>query len=162
MNHRYVRLAALGCLAAAMACAQTGRPGAAGLRAPGQGRAPAQAQAVPWQRILGNLDLTADQKAQVKAIMERARTAVQPLQTQLQQTRKSLQAAVRTDPGQITYLAGNAGQLQGQIIGIRQLAMSHVYALLTLDQKAKLDRMEQRLRQRAQRNRSQAPAAAGG
>jgi Spy/CpxP family protein refolding chaperone len=137
-----------------MAFAQAGRPGAAALRA--------QAQAAPWQRMLGNLDLTAEQKAQIKTIMQRARTAVEPLQTQLQQTRMSLQTAVRTDPGQITYLAGNAGQLQGQIMGIRQLAMSHVYALLTLDQQTKLDKMEQRLRQRAQPRRTQAPAAAAG
>ncbi len=145
MSYRFTKLALLGCLAAATVFAQAARPGAA----PGR----PLAQGALRQRILRNLDLTAGQKAQAKTILQQAKTAAAPVRTQLQQTRKALETAIKTDPNQIASLSAQAGQSQGQLLAIRGQAMAQIYALLTPDQKTKLDQVEQRRRQRMQQRR---------
>jgi protein CpxP len=153
MNYRVSKMAALGCLAAGMAFAQAAGPGQARRNPLGSGAI--------RQRLLNNLDLTADQKAQVKNITQQARTQAQPDQRQLQQTRKALEAAVKSNSAQIPSLSATAGQLQGRLLAVREQAMAQVYALLTPDQKTKLDRMEQRLRQRTGRRGSTGQATGG-
>lgn len=136
MNHRFTKFAGLGCLAAGVVFAQAGGGGGAA----GRPLAPGGLQ----QRVLRNLDLNAGQKAQAKTIMQQANAAARPVRTQLQDARKALEAAVRNDPNQIQSLAAQAGQIQGQLLAIREQAMAQIYALLTPDQKTKLDQMEQR------------------
>ena len=148
MNHRFLKLAALSCLTAGLACPQAARPGAAALRP--------QALGALRPQVLRNLNLTDAQKAQVKTIMQQTKAAAQPLQTQLQATRQAFQAAVRGDASQISNIAAKAGQMQGQLMAIRGQAQAQIYSLLTPEQKTRLDRMEQRLRRQMQQRR---PAA---
>ncbi len=162
MNPRFAKITALGCLAAGLAFAQAARPGRAAARPVRAALRQAAAGAIR-QRMLQNLNLTADQKAQAKSIMQQARTQAQPMRTQLQDTRKTLATAVKSDPGQITNLSAKAGQIQGQLLAIREQATAQIYALLTPDQKTRFDQMEQRLRQRIEKRRSTGqPAAAPG
>jgi len=142
MTHRFTKLAAFGCLAAGVAFAQT-------VGASGAARRPA-AQGALRQRIMKNLDLSTGQKAQAKTIFEQAKAAAQPFRAQLQEARQALQAAVKADSGQIPTLSARAGEIQGQILTIRNQAMAQIYGLLSADQKTKLDQMQEKLQQRLQ------------
>lgn len=109
---------------------------------------PAKVGANLRQRMLKNLNLTADQKTQAKAIMQAAKTAALPVRQQLQQGRASLEAAVKTGDGaQIQALAASLGTLQGQALAIRSGAMAKFYAILTPEQKAKAEQMQQKAKQ---------------
>ena len=120
-----VRVAAVAALAAGMAFAQ----------------APA--------RLASALDLTPAQKEQARAIRQQARQNAQPLAKQLKANREALAAAVKAnDVAQIHSLSAQRGHLQGQLLGIRSEARAKVYATLTPEQKAKADRVRQRLEKR--------------
>jgi len=100
------------------------------------------------QRMLKNLNLTADQKTQAKEIRQAAKTAVQPIRQQLQAGRQALGAAVKSgDAAQIQTLSTAQGALQGQALSIRSAALAKLYAILTPDQKTKADQMQQKARQ---------------
>ena len=146
MNLRFAKLAALTCLAAGLAFPQ----------AAGRGAARPQALGALRQQVLKNLDLTDAQKAQVKTIMQQAKSAAQPLQTQVQAIRQAFQAAIKGDASQISNLSVRAGQIDGQLMAIRGQAQAGIYSLLTPEQKAKLERMEQRLRQMQKRRNAAA------
>jgi Spy/CpxP family protein refolding chaperone len=107
------------------------------------------------QRMLKNLNLTADQKAQAKEIMQTAKTAVQPIRQQLQAGRKELATAVKNgDATQIQALSEKQGALQGQALAVRSGAMAKFYAILTPDQKAKAEQMQQRAKRLIQQLRA--------
>jgi Spy/CpxP family protein refolding chaperone len=113
---------------------------------------PAQAglklRAAVRQRILKNLNLTDSQKTQAKAIMQAAKTAAEPIRTQLQQNRQALTAAIKSnDAAQIQSLAAAQGALQGQVLAIRSGAQAKFWALLTPDQQASYVQMRQKIQQ---------------
>ena len=104
------------------------------------GMAFAQAPAAP---------LTPAQKEQARAIRQQARQSAEPLEQQLKTKREALAAAVKAnDVAQIHSLSAQCGQLQGQLLGIRSEARAKVYATLTPEQKAKAERVRQRLENR--------------
>lgn len=126
MKHSLVTLTVLGAMAASMAIAQT---------------APAAREHARHSRkeMMQTLDLTAAQRQQARTIFQNTRQQVQPLQTQLQQDRQSLRAAIRADDtGQIQQLSTAMGTLRGQVIGLRAAGRAQFVAMLTPDQKAKL------------------------
>jgi Spy/CpxP family protein refolding chaperone len=128
-------------LAAGMAFAQTATAPAA------TGQGGLKLRAGVRQRIIKKLNLTADQKTQAKAIRQQAKTAAEPLRTQLQANRQALAAAVKSDnTAQIQSLAAAQGALQGQELAIRSAANAKFYALLTPDQQASLTQMEEKLK----------------
>jgi Spy/CpxP family protein refolding chaperone len=93
--------------------------------------------------------LTPAQKEQARAIRQQARQTAEPLEQQLKTKREALAAAVKAnDVAQIHSLAAQCGQLQGQLLGIRSEARAKVYSTLTPEQKAKADRVRQRLEKR--------------
>jgi Spy/CpxP family protein refolding chaperone len=102
------------------------------------------------QRIIKNLDLTADQKAQAKAIFQAAKQAGAPIRTQLQENRKAMVAAVESNPAQIQALATAGGVLQGELMANRATAMAKFYAILTPDQQTKLNQMLDKIKQLSQ------------
>jgi Spy/CpxP family protein refolding chaperone len=107
------------------------------------------------QRMMKNLNLTDAQKAQAKTIFQAAKTAAAPVRTQLQENRKALAAAIKSNSApQIQAAAKAAGALQAQLIEIRSTAMAAVYAILTPDQQAKLDQMQAKIRQLLQQYRA--------
>jgi Spy/CpxP family protein refolding chaperone len=87
------------------------------------------------------LGLTDAQKTQARTIFENARTAAQPIQTQLQQARTDLRAAI-TAGQPVQTLATQQGDLLGQLIAIRANAQVQFRAILTPDQLAKLDEFQ--------------------
>jgi periplasmic protein CpxP/Spy len=124
-----------GALAATLAIAQSGRPGAGG-----RGH---------FQQLIATaLDLTDAQKAQAKTIFEAARTQAQPLTQQLKQGHQSMAAAVKAnDAAQIQSLATAQGSLMGQVAAIHGKAMAQFYQILTPDQKAKADTLHSQMAQ---------------
>ncbi|HUP05183.1 MAG TPA: Spy/CpxP family protein refolding chaperone [Bryobacteraceae bacterium] len=137
MNRNVIKILAAVALAASLAVAQSSPAQTAG-----------GAKARIRQRMMAKLNLTADQKTQIKAIQQQAKADAAPLQTQVQQNREALQAAVKSDnTGQIQSLAATQGSLQGQLTSIRLTAQAKVYAVLTPAQQAQLAAMQAKLQE---------------
>jgi len=135
MKRNPIALAIVAVLAAGMAFAQTAAVAA-------------NPRAAVRQRMMKKLDLTADQKTQIKTILQQARTAALPVRTQMQQNRQALTAAVKANnTAQIQTLAAAQGSLQGQIVAIRTGAEAKLYALLTPDQQASYTQMQEKIKQ---------------
>jgi Spy/CpxP family protein refolding chaperone len=88
------------------------------------------------------LGLTTDQKAKATAIFTNSFSAGENLRTSLQTTQQSLMEAVKkNDTTAIDQLSAMAGTITGQLMAIERKADAAFYALLTEEQKAKLDAM---------------------
>lgn len=145
MRRHPIALAMVAALTAGMAFAQTAAAPAA------TGQAGLKLRAAVRQRILKKLNLTDAQKTQAKAILQQAKTAAQPLRTQLQANRQALAAAVKNnDAAQIQSLATSQGSLQGQVLALRSAANAKFYALLTPDQQTSLTQMQEKAKALAQ------------
>lgn len=87
-----------------------------------------------------HLDLTDEQKAQVKAIRQASRENNKALHDSMIEVRKQI-AALGTegplDVAQLELLAGQQAEYQKQMIIERQKSKAQVFALLTPEQKAK-------------------------
>ncbi|MGA3095016.1 MAG: Spy/CpxP family protein refolding chaperone, partial [Bryobacteraceae bacterium] len=141
MRRNLIGLAMVAALAAGAVIAQTGT----GKLALGAGLR---------QRIIKNLNLSADQKTQAKAIFQAAKQAGAPIRTQLQANRQAMVAAIKAgDAAQIQSLATAGGALQGQLMANRASAMAKLYAMLTPDQQTKLDQMQAKIQQLVQQLR---------
>ncbi|MBZ5624856.1 MAG: Spy/CpxP family protein refolding chaperone [Acidobacteriia bacterium] len=146
------KFAAIATLATGMAFAQTPAPAAA--PTPGQGKAAMRPRAGLRQRLLQALNLTPDQRQQAKTIFQQTKQNAQPIAQQARQNREALAAAVKAnDTAQIQQLAAQQGNLQGQLLAMRSQSMAKFYAILTPDQRAKADQIQQRVEQRLQRMR---------
>jgi Spy/CpxP family protein refolding chaperone len=146
MRRNLLGLAVVAALAAGAVLAQTGQAGL------GKGRAGLGANL--RQRVIKALNLTADQKTQAKAIFQAAKTAGAPIRTQLQTARQDMAAAIKAgDSGKIQSIATAAGPLQAQLMANRADAMAKFYAILTPDQKTKLDQMQGKIEQLMQQLR---------
>lgn len=92
------------------------------------------------QRLTSLLTLTTAQATQATTIFTNALNAISPLETTLSTNRTALQAAVKTNSTSvIDNLSAQIGTGYGQITAIQNKADAAFYALLTTDQKAKLD-----------------------
>jgi len=90
------------------------------------------------KRLARILNVTGDQKQQVKSIVQQARQTAQPVRQQIRQNRQALAAAVtsgQTD-AQIQQLAAQQGNLLGQMVALRTQTWARIYGLLTPDQRA--------------------------
>jgi Spy/CpxP family protein refolding chaperone len=131
-------------MAAGMALAQT--PAAPAQPRPGKMWAK---QGAMRGRMLRQLDLTESQKQQAKTIFQQAKQNAEPVAKQLRANREALDAAVKANNvAQIHSLSAQQGNLQGQLLGIRNEAQAKFYATLTLEQKAKADEMRSKVRER--------------
>jgi periplasmic protein CpxP/Spy len=95
--------------------------------------------------MLRQLDLTSDQKAQVKAIFEKEKPTLQPLMQQMEQNRtamSTLQASGPFDEAKTTALATQNSQTMIQLEVEHQRIKSEIMQILTADQKAKLAQIE--------------------
>jgi Spy/CpxP family protein refolding chaperone len=110
--------------------------------------------------MMANLNLTADQQTQAKAIFQGARQQSQSLKPQLQQQRQAMSAAIKSDnEAQIDQLTQQNAQLSAQARAIHAKAMAKFYSILTPDQKAKFD---QRMNHMSARRTGQRSAARQG
>jgi Spy/CpxP family protein refolding chaperone len=97
--------------------------------------------------LAGYLGLTDAQKAQAKTIFDNAKTAAEPIRSQMQQARTTLNAAIKA--GQpVDAAAAAVGNLFGQLAAIQAKAQEQFRAILTPDQLAKLDQFRARVRNR--------------
>ncbi len=113
---------------------------------PGGGGPPAGA-GDPAQRhefMAGYLGLTDSQKEQAKAIFAPMQSAQESLRGQMQSKQEELQAAVKTNQSdqQMEQIAAAIGTLQAQQVATRAKSFAKFYAILTPEQKAKLDAFE--------------------
>jgi protein CpxP len=144
MTNRWTRWVIAGTMAAGMALAQgpggpggfRGRTGGPG----GPGGDPAQFAQRRLDRLATLLDLTDTQKTQAQAIFDAASQARQALSDQLRAARTALQDAANTgkSDAEIDRLAAALGTLEGQLAAIDTKAQAKFQALLTPDQKNKL------------------------
>ena len=92
------------------------------------------------------LGMTPTQKDAAETAFTQARQAAQPIMQELNTTRQSLQAAIRSDDtAQIQRLATVEGQEIGQLASIRSTAVAKVYKTFTPEQKIKADALRQLL-----------------
>jgi len=98
------------------------------------------------------LNLTDAQKQQAKIIFQQARQSAQPLREQLQQNRQALTEAAKAGNGNavIQQLATRQGNLLGQMVALRTEAFAKFYAILTPEQRAQADQLQQQFQQRHQ------------
>jgi Spy/CpxP family protein refolding chaperone len=97
--------------------------------------------------LAGYLGLTDAQKAQAKTIFGNAKTAAQPIRSQMQEARTALNAAIKA--GQpVDAAAAAVGNLFGQLTTIQAKAQEQFRAILTPEQLATLDQFRGRVRNR--------------
>jgi protein CpxP len=99
--------------------------------------------------ILRQLDLTDEQKAKVKEIMEANRATVKPIREAMKANREKLAAMNGSfDEAAVSEIAKNQGDLTAQMIVARERVKSQIFAILTDEQKAKATEVRDQMRQR--------------
>ncbi len=92
-------------------------------------------------RMFRNLDLTDEQRAEIKKIMEAERSIMQPVHEQLRENREALNAATKAgqfNEAEVTKLAEKQGDLMAQVIISRERVQSQIWQILTPEQRDKL------------------------
>ena len=101
--------------------------------------------------MLRGLDLTDEQKAQVKQIMEASKAKTQSLRDSLKANRQKMDEATANgafDEAQVTAIAVEKGNLSAQMTVERERGKSQIFALLTAEQKAKAAEMKSKMKDR--------------
>ncbi len=107
------------------------------------------------------LNLTDDQKSQMKAVMQKEHPAMKPLFQQQHQIDLQLRQYVEGtfDQAKVQALAAQKAQIQAQITVSQTRIHNQLYALLTPDQQSQLKQMEAKREARMQQRMNQAPPA---
>ena len=108
------------------------------------------------------LNLTDDQKTQMKAIMQKEHPAMKPLFQQEHQIDQQLRAYVEGpyDEAKVRALATQKAQIAVERTVTETRIHNQMYQLLTPDQQAKLKELEANHEARMQKHMNQAPPAA--
>jgi len=129
-------------IGAGLALAENGPPPG------GRNAAPPSGEARGWHHdrglrfILRMLDLTEEQKATAKTIFQGAYEQSEPLREELKTKRGLLCEAIKANnTPAIGSLAEEMGELRGELVEIHALAWAQFYALLTPEQKEKLEEL---------------------
>lgn len=110
------------------------------------------------------LNLTADQQAQIKGIMQAQRTKVQPLMQQLRQNEQAENATINGtfDEAQARAFAGKQTQIMSDLIVEKERTKSQIYAVLTPEQRQKAQQLmqehQQKMQERMQKHQQQQEA----
>ena len=86
------------------------------------------------------LDLTEEQKAQMKQIRQTSKETVKPIREQMKANRQKLaelSASSNFDQAQVQAIAAQQGSLTAQMIVEREKVKSQIFQILTPEQKAK-------------------------
>jgi Spy/CpxP family protein refolding chaperone len=109
--------------------------------------APAPLRQRIFQRIAEKLDLTDDQKAQIKSILSGEKDTLQPLLAQLNDARKNLRAAIQAgDANETTVRAASArvAVVEADLAVERMKIFGKIVPTLTDEQRHKIADFEQR------------------
>jgi periplasmic protein CpxP/Spy len=113
--------------------------------------------------LFAKLNLTDEQKAQAKTILQKEHPLMQPLFQQDRQLDLQLRQLVEGnyDEAKVQALAAQKAQVQQQVTIQHTRTHNELYQLLTADQKAQLKQLEaqheQRMQERMQRHMQQQP-----
>ena len=107
------------------------------------------------------LNLTDDQKAQMKAVMQKEHPTMKPLFQQQHQIDVQLRQYVEGtyDEAKVRALAAQKAQTEVELTVARTRIHNELYQLLTADQQAKMKDMEARHEARMQKHMQDAPPA---
>jgi Spy/CpxP family protein refolding chaperone len=107
------------------------------------------------------LNLTDDQKTQMKAVMQKEHPAMKPLMQQQHQIDLQLRQYVQGtfDQAKVQALAAQKAQIQAQLTVQETRIHNELYQLLTADQQSQLKEMEARHEARMQQHMNDAPPA---
>jgi periplasmic protein CpxP/Spy len=114
-----------------------------------------------FHRMLHQLNLTSDQKTQVKAIFEKEKPTLQPLMQQMEQNRSAMTALENAGPfdeAKVTALATQNSQTMIQLQVEHERIKSEIIQILTPDQKAKLAQIEANHQARMSQQTAPAPS----
>ncbi len=105
------------------------------------------------------LNLTDEQKAEMKTIMQKEHPTMKPLMEQQRQIDLQLRQYVEGtfDPVKVQALAAQKAQLQAQLTVNETRVHNELYQVLTTDQRAQLKEMEANHQARMQRHMQEAP-----
>lgn len=117
------------------------------------------------ERIFRALDLTDEQKAQMKAIRQASKDSTKPIREQMKANRQKLQTLSESgtfDEAQVRAIAAEQGNLSAQLIVEKEKVKSQIFNLLTPEQKAKAaeikaqfkQKMQERMQKRAERQKA--------
>ena len=104
------------------------------------------------------LNLTDEQKAQVKQIMESSKTTVQPLREQMKANRQKLAQLSENgnfDAAQVQAIAAQQGNLSAQLIVEKEKVKAQMFQILTDEQKAKAAEMKAQMKQRFEQRKQE-------
>jgi Spy/CpxP family protein refolding chaperone len=144
--------------AAALALSVAGA-GALALANEGDGRR-FHGRGMGFERGLRALDLTEDQQAALKSIMQEERQASEPQRNQIREVRQQIRTLLdsgKADPTEVGRLTIQAHTLGKQLREQHKRAFERFEAQLTPEQKAKLDQMKQERGQRGFGRRGPGP-----
>jgi Spy/CpxP family protein refolding chaperone len=99
------------------------------------------------QRIAEKLNLTDDQKAQIKTVLRGEKDMIKNLVGQLQYTRKNLRAAIRAGDANETAVraaAAKAAAVEGELAVERMKIYGKIAPILTDAQRQQISELEQR------------------
>lgn len=108
------------------------------------------------EMMLRGLDLTDEQKAQVRQIMQTSRENTKSVREQMKANRQQLEAVSENgnfDQAQVQALAAQQGNLHAQMIVEKERVKSQIYQILTPEQKAKAAEMKANFKQKMQERR---------
>ncbi|MGD1078909.1 MAG: Spy/CpxP family protein refolding chaperone [Candidatus Sulfotelmatobacter sp.] len=105
------------------------------------------------------LNLTDDQQAQMKTIMEKSHTTLKPLLQQSHQIEQQLRQYVMGtfDEAKVRTLATQKAQIEAELTVAQTRVHNQLFQLLTPDQQAKAKQMEANHEARMQQHMNQAP-----
>lgn len=104
-------------------------------------------------RLWSALQLSDDQRAQIKNIFANSRESIRPLHQQLQEKRTVLREAMAASPfdeERVRFLAQELSSAQTEMIVRRARLMNEALGVLTSEQRAKLEDLRQQRQQRFQ------------
>lgn len=122
-----------------------GRRGKRGMRGHGMGR------------MFKHMDLTDDQKAQMKAIGQANRESTKTLREQIKANRQQLQQMTENgqfDEAAVSAVAQQQGQLHAQMIVAKEKVKAQMFNVLTNEQKTKLAQMKAEHKQKMQERKA--------
>ncbi|CAN5830017.1 hypothetical protein BH20ACI4_BH20ACI4_24000 [soil metagenome] len=102
-------------------------------------------------KMLRGLDLTDEQKAQMKSIRQASRETVKPIREQMKANRQKLQMLSESgtfDEAQVQAIATRQGTLSAQMIVEKEKVKSQIFNLLTPEQKMKAAEMKAQFKQK--------------
>jgi protein CpxP len=105
----------------------------------------------PAAMMFRQLNLTDDQKAKVKEILEANKATIQPIREAMKANHEKLAALNGNfDEAQVSAIAKEQGDLTAQMIVARARVKSQIFAILTDEQKAKAAQLHDAMKERFQ------------